>query len=216
LPDGAGGVLVDLPTYAAASWLADGTIVEPTEWWLDVDGPASAVSRRLAGAPFLSTEVVDRAARARALSTDPVALGISGALYIGFAAAAAFAVIGFAVSSAISAAERRTEFAVLRSVGLSRRQLSGALALEGGLTVALALAAGTALGVLLSWFVLPYVSLNGEGGRPFPAVVVHFPWTTAALLEGALLVALAVVIAVEIRLLGRVRLAPALRAGEDR
>jgi FtsX-like permease family len=211
-----GGVVVDLPTYAAAEWLADGTILEPTEWWLDVDGPAAPVATRLAAPPFSSDAVVDRAARARALSTDPVALGISGALYIGFAAAAIFAVIGFAVSSAISAAERKTEFAVLRSVGLSRRQLSGALALEGGLTAFLALAAGTALGVLLAWFVLPYVSLSGEGGRPFPEVVVHFPWRTAALLEGALLLALAVVVAIEIRVLARVRLAPALRAGEDR
>jgi len=216
LPDSAGGVVVDLPTYAAAEWLTDGTILDPTEWWLDVDGPAASVAARLAAPPYSSDVVVDRAARARALSTDPVALGISGALYIGFAAAAIFAVIGFAVSSAISAAERKTEFAVLRSVGLSRGQLSGALALEGGLTACLALAAGTALGVLLAWFVLPYVSLSGEGGRPFPDVIVHFPWRTALLLEGALLLALAVVVAVEIRVLARVRLAPALRAGEDR
>jgi hypothetical protein len=212
----AGGVVVDLPTYAAAEWMADGTILEPTEWWLDVDGPSAPIATRLAAPPFSSEAVVDRAARARALSTDPVALGISGALYIGFAAAAIFAVIGFAVSSAISAAERKTEFAVLRSVGLSRGQLSGALALEGGLTVCLALAAGTALGLLLAWFVLPYVSLSGEGGRPFPDVIVHFPWRTAALLEGALLLSLAVVVAIEIRVLARVRLAPALRAGEDR
>ena len=211
-----GGVVVDLPTYATAAWMADGTILEPTEWWLDVDGPSAPVTTRLVAPPFSSEAVVDRAARARALSTDPVALGISGALYIGFAAAAIFAVIGFAVSSAISAAERKTEFAVLRSVGLSRGQLSGALALEGGLTVCLALAAGTALGLLLASFVLPYVSLSGEGGRPFPDVIVHFPWRTAALLEGALLLALAVVVAVEIRVLARVRLAPALRAGEDR
>lgn len=216
LPNSDGGVVVDLPTYAAAVWMNDGTIVQPSEWWLDVDGPAGAVASKLEAPPFSSQAVVDRAARARELSTDPVALGISGALYLGFAAAAAFAVIGFAVSSAISAAERKTEFAVLRSVGLSRRQLSGALALEGGLTVLLALAAGTALGVLLAWFVLPYVSLNGEGGRPFPEVVVHFSWQTALLLEGALLLALALVVAVEIRVLGRVRLAPALRAGEDR
>ena len=216
LPASAGGVVVDFPTYAAAEWLTDGTVLEPSEWWLDIDGPAAPVAARLAAPPFSSEAVVDRAARARALSTDPVALGISGALYIGFAAAAIFAVIGFAVSSAISAAERKTEFAVLRSVGLSRRQLSGALALEGALTVCLALAAGTALGVLLAWFVLPYVSLSGEGGRPFPDVIVHFPWRTAVLLEGALLLALAIVVAVEIRVLARVRLAPALRAGEDR
>src|SRR6185436_5791701 len=187
LPGSAGGIVVDLPTYAAAEWLTDGTILEPTEWWLDVNGPAAPVAARLAAPPFSSDAVLDRAARARALSTDPVALGI------GFAAAAIFAVIGFAVSSAISAAERKTEFAVLRSVGLSRRQLSGALALEGGLTACLALAAGTALGVLLAWFVLPYVSLSGQGGRPFPEVIVHFPWRTALLLEGALLIALAVV-----------------------
>jgi FtsX-like permease family len=211
-----GGVVVDLPTYSVAEWMADGTILQPTEWWLDVDGAAGPVAGKLAAPPFSSQAVVDRAARARELSTDPVALGISGALYIGFAAAAAFAVIGFAVSSAISAAERKTEFAVLRSVGLSKRQLSGALALEGGLTALLALAAGTALGLLLAWFVLPYVSLNGEGERPFPQVIVHFSWQTALLLEGGLLLALALVVAVEIRVLARVRLAPALRAGEDR
>ena len=166
-----------------------------------MDGPAAPVAARLAAPPYSSDVVVDRAARARALSTDPVALGISGALYIGFAAAAIFAVIGFAVSSAISAAERKTEFAVLRSVGLSRGQLSGALAIEGGLTACLALAVGTALGVLLAWFVLPYVSLSGEGGRPFPDVIVHFPWRTAASSKGALLARSRLVVALEIRIL---------------
>jgi hypothetical protein len=216
LPNGAGGAIVDFPTYAVAAWLADGTILVPNEWWVDVNGSAAPVAARLAAPPFSSVRVVDRAARARALSTDPVALGISGALYMGFAAAAVFAVIGFAVSSAISATERRTEFAVLRSLGLSGRQLSGALALEGGLTAGLALAAGTALGLVLAWLVLPFVSLSDQGARPFPEVIVHFPWVTAAWLEGALLVALALVVVVEIQFLGRIRLAPALRAGEDR
>jgi hypothetical protein len=216
LPGEQGGVIVDFATYAAAIWLADGTVIEPSEWWLDVAGPAAPVADRLAAPPFSSERVLDRVAHARALSTDPVALGISGALYLGFAAAAVFAVIGFAVSSATSAVERRTEFAVLRALGLSKRQLSSALALEGGLTAALALLAGTALGVLLAWLVLPFVSLSDEGVRPYPSVLVHFPWTTAALLEGLLVVTLGAVVLLDIRMLGRIRLAPALRAGEDR
>jgi hypothetical protein len=216
LPGGQGGVIVDFATYAAALWLADGTVIEPTEWWLDVSGPSASIAERLAAPPFSSERVIDRVAQARALSTDPVALGISGALYFGFAAAAAFAVIGFAVSSATSAVERRTEFAVLRALGLSSRQLSGGLALEGGLTAALALAAGTALGLILAWLVLPFVSLSDEGTRPIPSVIVHFPWTTAALFAGVLVAALTVVVLLEIRMLGRIRLAPALRAGEDR
>jgi FtsX-like permease family len=216
LPGAQGGVVVDFPTYAAASWLADGTVLDPSEWWIDVSGPAAPVADRLSAPPFSSERVLDRVAEARAMSNDPVALGISGALYFGFAAAAALAVIGFAVSSATSAVERRTEFAVLRSLGLSHRQLSGALALEGGLTAALALAAGTVLGLLLAWLVLPFVSLSDEGTRPFPGVIVHFPWATAAWFEGVLIAALALVVLLEIRMLGRVRLAPALRAGEDR
>ena len=216
LPGGEGGMLVDFSTYAAAVWLGDGTVIEPSEWWLDVSGPAAPVTARLAAPPFSSERILDRVAHARSLSTDPVALGISGALYFGFAAAAAFAVIGFAVSSATSAVERRTEFAVLRALGLSKRQLSSALALEGGLTAALALLAGTGLGVLLAWLVLPFVSLSDEGVRPYPSVLVHFPWKTALLLEGLLVVTLAAVVLLDIRMLGRIRLAPALRAGEDR
>ena len=217
LPAEASGAIVDLPTFVAANYLSDGTVIGPTEWWIETtDGRSSAVARRLQAPPYTSNEVVDRVARAHALTTDPVALGISGALLLGFAAAAVFAVVGFAVSAAVSAAERTTEFAVLRSIGVSARQLSGTLALEGGLVVALALSAGTALGAGLAWLVLPFVSLTGEGGRPFPDVLVVFPWRTAAWLDLAMLAALGVVVAVQIQALRRLPLASALRAGEDR
>jgi ABC-type antimicrobial peptide transport system permease subunit len=148
------------------------------------------------------------------LTRDPVALGISGALSLGFVAAAVFAVVGFAVSAAVSTAERTTEFAVLRSLGLSGRQLSGWLALEGGLTAAFALLAGVLLGALVAWLVLPFVSLAGEGDRPFPEVVVDVPWQTVALLAGVLAAVLLVVLAVQLLLLRRLALGSALRTGE--
>jgi hypothetical protein len=217
LPRSTGGAVVDLPTFFAASYLTDGTIYAPTEWWIQTaSGRGGEVARRLAAPPFASNEVVDHVGRADSLANDPVALGISGALLFGFAAAAVFAVVGFAVSAAVSAAERATEFAVLRSLGVSARQLSASLAIEGGLLVASALAVGTALGAGLAWLVLPFVSLTGEGGRPYPDVLVVFPWRTAAWLEAGLLAALAAVVIVELRVLGRMRLAPALRTGEDR
>lgn len=216
LPADSAGAVVDLPTFVAVSYLRGGSVFEPSEWWLDTGGSVAAVARRLEGQPYLSAQVVDARARADALANDPVAVGISGALLLGFAAAAVFAVVGFAVSAAVSAAERTTEFAVLRSIGVSAGQLSRSLALEGGLVVALGVAAGTALGAGLAWLVLPYVSLTGEGGRPFPDVRVVFPWRTAAWLELAIVAVLATVVAVEIHVLRRMPLAPALRAGEDR
>ena len=212
-----GGVVVDLSTYVAALYLGAGEVAAPGEWLIDAaPGRERAVARLLRAPPYSSAEVADRAGMVERLTRDPVALGISGALSLGFVAAAVFSVLGFAVSAAVSTSERTTEFAVLRSLGLSDRQLSAWLALEGGITATLALAGGIALGALVAWLVLPFVSLAGEGGRPFPEVIVELPWQAVAVLTGSLLAALAVVLAVQILLLRRLALGPALRAGETR
>ncbi|HWM12881.1 MAG TPA: ABC transporter permease, partial [Gaiellaceae bacterium] len=217
LPPDTGGIVVDLSTYVAALYLGAGEVAAPGEWLIDAaPGRERAVARLLRAPPYSSAEVADRAGIAERLTRDPVALGISGALSLGFVAAAVFAVVGFAVSAAVSTAERTTEFAVLRSLGLSDRQLSAWLALEGGIVAALALAGGIVLGAVVAWLVLPYVSLAGEGGRPFPEVVVELPWEAVAVLTGSLLAALAVVLGVQILLLRRLALGPALRAGETR
>jgi len=217
LPPEEGGVVVDLPTYLTAVFLGSGDVPRPTEWLLDAaPGRERAVAQVLRAPPYSSAEVVDRVGMTDRLTRDPVALGISGALTLGFVAAAVFAVVGFAVSAAVSTSERTTEFAVLRSLGLSSRQLSGWLALEGGITVLLSLVGGIVLGGLVAWLVLPFVSLAGEGGRPFPEVIVELPWEAVALLAGSLLAVLALVVGVQLILLRRLALAPALRAGETR
>ena len=215
LPSAAGGVVVDLPTYLAAAYLTTRDVPLPDQWLIDTaPGQERAVAGLLQTPPFSSSQVVDRAGVEDRLTHDPVALGISGALSLGFVAAAVFAVVGFGVSAAVSTAERTTEFAVLRSLGLSGRQLSGWLALEGGLTAAFALLGGLTLGALVAWLVLPFVSLAGEGSRPFPEVVVDVPWQTVALLTGGLAAALLLVLVVQLLLLRRLALGSALRTGE--
>lgn len=217
LPPETGSVVVDLPTYLAAVYMATGTLIPPGEWLIDAaPGRERTVARLLGAPPYASAEIVDRAGLEDRLARDPVALGISGALSLGFVVAAVFAIVGFAVSAAVSAAERTTEFAVLRAIGLTGRQLIGWLALEGGVTAALALGGGIALGASVSWLVLPFVSLAGEGGKPFPEVVVDLSWEAVAVLTGTILAALSVILVVQLLLLRRLALAPALRAGENR
>ena len=87
--------------------------------------------------------------RHRTLATDPVALGIIGALGIGFVAAALFAIVGFVVSASVSARERINEFALLRALGLSSGQLSVWLSLENAVLATSACWWGPASG--LSW-----------------------------------------------------------------
>jgi ABC-type antimicrobial peptide transport system permease subunit len=188
----------------------------PDEWWFAVDdGALDATVAALEDRPIDSRSVVSQAARARALATDPVALGIIGALSIGFVAATLFAVVGFVVSAAVSARERVSEFALLRALGLSSGQLSSWLSLENAVLAAVSLVAGCALGLVIAWVVLPFVTVTQEARTPFPPVNLDVPWVTIGGLVLAGILALAATILVLAWLLRRIGLAAVLRTGED-
>ncbi len=208
-------VIADLPTIQVQQAIV-GRPAVPAEWWLATDpGAEEAAVSALHAAPYSSTSVLDRAERATALQTDPLALGVIGALTLGFVAAALFAAIGFAVSAAVAARERLTEFAVLRALGLSQRQLAGWLAIEHALLVVVSLAAGTGLGLLLGWLVLPFATMKREPGAVLPTPILTIPWDGIVLLDGLVVVVLGVTVGILVLLLRRVGLGSALRLGED-
>lgn len=197
----------------------------PDEWWLDLAGGtqidsegaglAQEVERALLARPFTSVSVATAAGRLRTLVSDPVAVGIIGALGIGAVAAGLFALIGIAVAASVSARQRQTEFALLRALGLSRRQLSAWLWLENGSLAVISVLAGTALGALIAWVVLPTVTLTGDGLPPTPPVVVALPLVSIAALAVAAAVAVAVVVLVIAAALRRVGIGNVLRLGEE-
>jgi ABC-type antimicrobial peptide transport system permease subunit len=209
-------VIMDLPTLSLLGFEGSDAAAATDEWWLAVDDarlPTIAASLR--DAPLRSDAVLTQVERARALSTDPVALGVIGAFAIGFIAAAVFAVLGFVVNAAVSARERVTEFALLRAVGLSSGQLSAWLSLESAGLATISIVAGTALGLLLAWAVLPYVTVTQAASAPVPPVEIVVPWTTIALLVAVSALVLAVTIVGITLLLRRIGLASVLRMGED-
>jgi hypothetical protein len=213
LDPAAPALVVDLPTYLAVSFTRFGTVVQPSQWWLETRNEHDVVGQ-LRAPPFSSLAVTSRSVRQRALLEDPIPLGVIGALALGFVVAAVFAAVGFAASAAAAARARMLEFAVLRSLGLRTRQLSGWISIENGLVVALSLLGGTALGLLVAWFVLPYVALGTSGEPPVPPVVVSVPWDRVLLLELALLGALVLVAAFQVVRIRGLRPAPVLRSGE--
>ena len=186
------------------------------EWWMATTGAGvGALTKALRDSPFESADVVTLVDRTRSLSTDPVALGIIGALTLGFVATGLFAVVGLTVSAAVSARQRRTEFALLRAIGLSGRQLSGSLWLENGSLVLVSLVAGTSLGLLIGWLVLPFVTVTQRAAAPIPPVVVHVPWDRILLLDLVSALALGVAVVVIGGVLRRLGVGGTLRMGED-
>ncbi|HEX6656215.1 MAG TPA: FtsX-like permease family protein, partial [Candidatus Limnocylindria bacterium] len=209
-------VVMDERTLGLVRLQSNGSVRDAGEWWFaPADGNPQQLADTLAAAPFKSGQVLTAAARARTLSRDPVAVGILGALTLGFVAAALFAVVGLVVSAVVSARQRRTEFAVLRALGLSGRQLSGWLWLENGSVVAISLLAGTGLGLLIGWLVLPFVTVTQQGTAPVPAAIVQVPWDRILVLEAVGAVALAAAVAVIGSVLRRLGVGATLRMGDD-
>ena len=209
-------VVIDERTLGLVRLQSTGAVRDAGEWWFGTTGGTSQqLAETLAAPPFKSGQVLTAAARARALSRDPVAVGILGALTLGFVAAALFAVVGLVVSAVVSARQRRTEFAVLRALGLSGGQLSGWLWLENGGVVAISLLAGTGLGLVIGWLVLPFVTVTQEGTAPVPAAIIQVPWDRILVLELIGAVALAAAVAIIGSVLRRLGVGAALRMGED-
>ena len=206
-------VVADLPTFVASAFAADQSAVQPAEWWLAAPDDRR-VAERLRAAPFRSITAVSRSADEQAALDDPVAVGVIGALALGFVVAALFAAAGFAANAAAEARSRTVELAVLRSLGLRRGELTWLVGLETALVVVASLVGGAVLGLVVSRLVLPDVALGAGGAAPVPPVRLVVPWTTVLLLELVLLAALAAIGVVQVEVVRRLRLAPALRGGE--
>lgn len=209
-------VIVDEPTLGLLRLQGANRVDGVDEWWMRTsDGAAESVVAVLHDAPFGSSNVVSLVDRTKSLSADPVALGIIGALTLGFVAAGLFAIVGLTVSAAVSARQRRTEFALLRALGLSGGQLSGWLWLENASLVVISMLAGTTLGLLIGWVVLPYITVTQQAAAPVPSVIVLTPWDSIALLELVSAVALGAAVVVLAWLLRRIGVGTILRMGED-
>ena len=167
----ADGLALDLTRLAAGT-----TLAETGEWWLATEpGASAAVAAAALAEPVSAAAAVDRVQVLANLVGDPLGLGVIGILGLGSVAALLFAAIGFLVSATVSTSERLGEFALLKALGLSPRQLFVWLSMESIALLVVGLVAGTALGLVLAWIALPFATLTASGVAPVPAPVVIVP-----------------------------------------
>ncbi|HET7704081.1 MAG TPA: FtsX-like permease family protein [Candidatus Limnocylindrales bacterium] len=209
-------LLADLATLDVVRFTATGRTVQADEWWLAVDpGHEAAAVAALRARDAGTSEVIGREELTRSLQTDPVPLGLIGILGLGSLAAMLFAGIGFLVSATISTNERIGEFALMRALGLSTGQLSLWLSIESVFLLAVGLVAGSGLGLLLAWLVLPFATLTQTGLPPIPAPEVVVPWEAIVPIYVAAIVLFVVSLWLVRRQLPDIRISGVLRAGES-
>jgi len=162
----------------AAMWLAKGASV----------ADAQAAVRAL---PFASALELSVPSEIRALSLRIFDRSFA-VTYLLEAIAIVIGLFGVAATFSAQTLARAREFGMLRHVGVTRRQILGILAIEGGSLTAL----GILTGLLLGWFI-SLILVHVVNPQSFHwSMQMHYPWpllgsVAAALLAAAIITALA-------------------------
>ena len=159
--------------------------------------------------------VHDREQQLSQSEADPlVEAGWRALLFVAFGAVLILSCVGFLVHSYVSFRNRRTQFALLRTVGFSMRQLTTMVWLEQALVIFAGMALGTWMGGRLGAIIMPFLGHDDWGGRVVPPFVMATNWGALLLTYAAMAFVFAVISLGIIWLVQRISLHRVLRLGE--
>lgn len=194
------------------------TPIYPNEAWLTVTSEgeqrAEAINTLEMGR-YGANEFYDKEAMLLQLRTDPLAAaGWSGMLMIAFLSVLLVSSLGFVVYSYLSAQGRQLDFAILRTLGFSLRQIIGLVCFEQLFIIVAGLGIGTLIGERLSYVMMPFLQLTEQGGRVVPPFVLTIDWGTIGMAYAILAVAFIITISLVILFFSRVAIHRTLRMGD--
>jgi hypothetical protein len=166
-----GGVLVadQAAVQDALATLGVGGSLPVTEWWL-----ATQTGAAPAGVPA-GWAVSDTDALTRRLESDPLSAAPVHAAAAVAVAVALLAALGFCVSVAASARERRSQHALLAALGVPATAQARLFCLEEALISVPATAVGLVIGVVLARVMVPALTVTATGAVPVPPVLLSLP-----------------------------------------
>jgi len=218
------GILLDYRTYSAVYIQEVQKLVgqsngsfSPNYVWLRTKDDASSltlVRSALDNASFYLSNVKDRRAIINHLQADPLTISLIGMLTIGMFTTLLLTIIGDLLSSWLNAQTRRTNFAVLRALGTSPRQLMSVLIWEQTLIYVIGLLLGVIFGALLSITVVPTLIFNNTGGQSgLPTQIIVPSTLTTALL--CVIIIFIVALGIMVYVVSKPSLSQTLRLNED-
>ncbi|MCZ6539292.1 MAG: ABC transporter permease, partial [Chloroflexi bacterium] len=177
---------------------------QANEIWIDTGAaaPSDVGSELRRGSPS-ALSVIAQDQLLRDASVDPlISAGWRALLAIAFTTVLTASAVGFLVYSQVTFASRMTEYAVVRTLGLTTRQVLGLVTLELTMVLVPAVIIGAVLGMRMGATIIPFLVTSGEGVRVVPPVVLDIDWRTIGVLVG---VVGAIFLAISIGLISSVR-----------
>lgn len=146
---------------------------------------------------------------------DPlIGAGWEGILAISFFAVLLLTAIGFVVYSYLTSQQRGLEFAILQTLGFSRRQVFLVVLIEHAFVIIAGVGLGTIVGLQVGFFMMDLFEIDEQGRNVVPPFALAVSWPQVLLVWGVLAVVFTVTIgAVVLRYFG-LALHRALRVGD--
>ena len=193
--------------------------VLPNELWISSSSTGaereSLIERLNLSGGFLIDSFQDRDSLLAESKVDPlVKAGWRSLLFIAFSSVLVLSCLGFLVHAYISFRNRQLEFALLRTVGFSMRQLVTMVWLEQMLVILVGLALGTWMGGRLSAVIMPFLGHDDFGSQVMPPFALQINWNVLILTYAIMFLVFAVIILGMIWLVNRISLQRVLRLGE--
>jgi hypothetical protein len=218
LPSEAGPSLVlnrqQLMTWAETASFSSGSDLVPTEAFVSLKpgGDSAAVSKAITTKAFGIASVTSKAAQLDSNRRNPlIAAGGSGILFVSFVAMLILVSAALLVSLLTSVGRRRVEFAVVRSMGVSRGQIFRMLALEYAIVAVAGTAVGAFLGLVVGRQMLSFLDVTEQGTKIEPGFVLQTQWGVVAIAVGVVLVVFAAALVLATRVVARIADSQALR-----
>jgi ABC-type lipoprotein release transport system permease subunit len=188
------------------------TEIFPNEIWISSTATSDEIAETLPIQFYLPN---DRAEQLDAVALDPLlTAGWRALLGVSFFTVMAVSAIGFLVHSQVTFSSRSRDFALLRTVGLSMKQLLGIVVLEHAVVIGVSVSVGALAGARLGSTIMPYLANSGEGVEVTPPMILIIDWGNFALAFGILGAVLAAVITAISLAVYRMSIHSAMRMGD--
>ncbi|MBA4180716.1 MAG: hypothetical protein C0506_09030 [Anaerolinea sp.] len=184
------------------------------EAWL-TGAPSGLNKAALQEKGLIAEQVLDRDTIHAEQASDPlIAASWEGILFLSFGAVMLISALAFIAYGSMSAQARSLEFAVLRTMGFSGRQILGVVTFEQAFVIVAGIVAGTLLGFPLSRLMIGYMGLTENGAEPLPPLVSRVSWLAVATVYASLAISVTVTVVSLVVLYSRLAVGRALRMGE--
>ncbi len=215
---GTDGLYRETPNYLVVANLSQVQAecgVTPYEVWIKNNGSTDFIYDFAEENGLTFTRFRDASAELVEMKNDPVLQGTNGILTVGFIVVLLLCAVGFLIYWVLSIQSRTLQFGIFRAMGLSMREILTMLLNEHLFISGLSIVTGAAVGKLTAKLYMPLIQLAyaaSDNALPLQVVSRSGDMARIAIVVGVMLAVCLTVLGV---LISRMKIAQALKLGED-